>query len=571
MKSRYLIVSPCRDEAEHMRRTLESVSRQTAPPDLWVVVDDGSTDGTPAILAEYAARLPYLRVLRREDRGRRSVGPGVIEAFEAGYRSVDASRFDYVCKLDLDLDLPPNYFAGLIRRMEADPRLGTCSGKPYCPDGHGGLVSEKCGDEISVGMSKFYRTACFQDLGGFVPEVMWDGIDCHRCRMLGWRARSFDDPELRFLHLRPMGSSQDSLWAGRLRHGRGQWFMGTGLPFMTASAIYRTTRPPLFVGGLAMWLGYVGSLLRRAPRYGDAEFRAFLRKYQREALLFGKHRAVERAESRRMRSSPGTRPRAEGAPHAVDLEGVRLHALDERECVALVMEASSAGRGGWIVTPNLDHLRRLRGDESFRACYGRADVAVADGMPLVWACRLQNTPLPGRVAGSDLIWSLSRAAAERGRSVYFLGGDPGTAEEAARGLRARFQGLRVAGVACPAPGFEQRPGEIEEIAAQLAAARPDVVFVALGSPKQEALIERLRPGLPSAWWMGVGISFSFVAGRVKRAPGWVRGMGLEWVHRMAQEPRRLARRYLFDGLPFGAALIARSAVRGLRSRALGRS
>jgi N-acetylglucosaminyldiphosphoundecaprenol N-acetyl-beta-D-mannosaminyltransferase len=256
------------------------------------------------------------------------------------------------------------------------------------------------------------------------------------------------------------------------------------------------------------------------------------------------------------------------APPTVDLEGVRLHALDEQQCVALVLEASSVGRGGWIVTPNLDHLRRLRADESLRARYNRADLVVADGMPLVWACRLQKTPLPGRVAGSDLIWSLSRAAAEKGLSVFFLGGDPGTAEEAARGLIARFGSLRVAGIACPAPGFESRPGEIEQLAEQLANARPDVVFVALGSPKQEALIERLLPGLPSAWWMGVGISFSFVAGRVNRAPVWLRRIGCEWIHRMAQEPRRLVRRYLIDGVPFGTGLIARSALRGLRSRGM---
>lgn len=254
---------------------------------------------------------------------------------------------------------------------------------------------------------------------------------------------------------------------------------------------------------------------------------------------------------------------------AVDLEGVRLHALDERECVARVIEASSAGQGGWIVTPNLDHMRRLLADDSLRARYLRADLSVADGMPLVWACRLQNTPLPGRVAGSDLIWSLSRAAAEKGLSVFFLGGDPGTAEEASRELRARFGDLRVAGVSCPSPGFEDRPGEIEQLAALLADVRPDVIFVALGSPKQEALIERLRPVLPAAWWMGVGISFSFVAGRVSRAPAWMRRIGCEWLHRMAQEPRRLVRRYLLDGVPFGAALMARSALRGLRSRAGG--
>jgi len=128
--------------------------------------------------------------------------------------------------------------------------------------------------------------------------VMWDGIDCHRCRMRGWSAQSFDEPDLRFVHLRPMGASDQSLWKGRWRHGTGQWFMGTSLAYMTASAVYRATRPPLFAGGLAMWLGYVASLLARAPRYDDQEFRASLQRFQREALVMGKRRARERFEQR---------------------------------------------------------------------------------------------------------------------------------------------------------------------------------------------------------------------------------------------------------------------------------
>jgi len=292
----YVIISPCRDEAAFLRRTVESVKRQSVLPQLWIIVDDGSTDETPAILARCAEELPYLRIVRREDRGRRSVGPGVIEAFDAGLRTIDPRDFDYLCKLDLDLDLPSGYFEGLIRRMEAEPRLGTCSGKPYFAARNGQLVSERCGDEMSVGMSKFYRSECFVEIGGFVPHVMWDGIDCHRARMLGWSARSFDEPELRFVHLRPMGSSQVSIWQGRKRHGFGQHFMGTSLPYMTASALYRCTRPPLLWGGLAMWLGYVGAMLRGAQRYDDLEFRRFLRRYQRDALLRGKRRALQRLE-----------------------------------------------------------------------------------------------------------------------------------------------------------------------------------------------------------------------------------------------------------------------------------
>ena len=296
---RYCIISPCRDEAQYARMTLDSVIPQSVSPALWVIVDDGSTDETPKILAEYAEQYEFIRVIRREDRSRRKVGGGVIEAFNAGLQTIDLDAFDYVCKLDLDLGLPERYFEILIERMEANPRLGTCSGKAYFEDPiTGERVSEKIGDEMSVGASKFYRTECFREIGGFVPHVMWDGIDCHRCRMLGWIARSWDDPELRFLHLRPMGSSDRGIVRGRMRHGRGQHFMGTSLPYMTASALFRMTRPPRVVGGAAMWVGYVDAMLRRLPRYEDRKFRRFLRRYQWDCLLRGKARATRRLDDR---------------------------------------------------------------------------------------------------------------------------------------------------------------------------------------------------------------------------------------------------------------------------------
>lgn len=284
---RICLITPCRDEAEYARRTLDSVLSQSRPPDLWVIVDDGSTDKTPEILEDYARKHDCIRVIRRPDRGTRKVGPGVIDAFYAGYQSIQTSEFDYICKLDLDLDLPPRYFEILIDRMEANPRIGTCSGKPYFRQGEH-LVSEMCGDENSVGMTKLYRRKCLDQIGGFVEEVMWDGIDGHRCRMLGWIAASWDDPDLRFEHLRPMGSSHKGWWTGRARHGFGQYFMGTIPSYMIASALFRMTRPPLIVGGLAMLSGYFGALLRGADRYDDAEFRRYLRGYQRRCLLFGK-------------------------------------------------------------------------------------------------------------------------------------------------------------------------------------------------------------------------------------------------------------------------------------------
>jgi hypothetical protein len=317
----YVLVSPVRDEAQFARRTLDSVTRQSVPPARWVIVDDGSTDGTSEILADYAARFPYIQVHARRNRGVRSVGPGVIEAFYDGLATVtDLDRFPYLCKLDLDLDLPPRYFETLIERMEAEPRLGTCSGKAYFPgpsnlakDWNGELISEHCGDEMSVGMTKFYRRACFQQIGGFVRQVMWDGIDCHRCRMLGWIACSWDEPGLRFIHLRPMGSSHQGIVTGRKRHGFGQYFMGTSLLYMTASAAFRATKSPYLVGGAAMWWGYVDSLLKRKDRFGDEEFRKFLRRYQLECLLLGKKRATDRVNERQKPSWHPPDP-ADGTP-----------------------------------------------------------------------------------------------------------------------------------------------------------------------------------------------------------------------------------------------------------------
>jgi glycosyltransferase involved in cell wall biosynthesis len=298
MNRRYALISPCRDEADYCRRTLESVTSQTIPPSLWVIVDDGSTDGTPKILEEYTERFDYIRVVRREDRGRRSVGPGVIDAFYAGYATINPDEYNYVCKLDLDLDIPPRYFETMIRRMEADPRIGTCSGKAYFRDEKDQLISEACGDEMSVGMIKFYRTSCFRQIGGFVREVMWDGIDCHRCRMLGWIAVSWDEPDIRFVHLRAMGSSHNGILTGRARHGFGQYFMGTGLAYMAVSAVFRMTRPPLVIGGMAMWWGYVRAWAQGRPRYDDQQFRSFLRRYQWDCLLRGKARATQALNER---------------------------------------------------------------------------------------------------------------------------------------------------------------------------------------------------------------------------------------------------------------------------------
>jgi glycosyltransferase involved in cell wall biosynthesis len=293
LSRRYVLISPCRNEALYIPVTIDSVAAQTILPTKWIVIDDNSTDETPQLLAQAVAKYPFIEVIRRDRSGGRKVGPAVIEAFYEGFQTINPDDYDYICKFDMDLDIPPNYFELLMERMEANPRIGSCSGKPYFRNKQGQLISEKCGDETSVGMTKFYRMKCFQQIGGFVREVMWDGIDCHRCRMYGWIASSWDDPELRFIHLRPMGSSQKGMLTGRMRHGFGQYFMGTGLLYMSLSALYRMSRPPLIIGGLFMLIGYLKSMLLREQRYNDLEFRKFLRRYQWNCLLKGKVRATQ--------------------------------------------------------------------------------------------------------------------------------------------------------------------------------------------------------------------------------------------------------------------------------------
>lgn len=294
----YVLISPCRNESDFMRVTLDSVVAQTVTPALWVIVDDGSTDDTPRILAEYAAAHDWIRIVAKPDRGHRAVGPGVIEAFYAGYDTIDPGDYAYSCKMDLDLDLPPRYFETLMERMEAEPRIGTCSGKPYVRHG-GGLISERRGDEMSVGMTKFYRRECFEQIGGYVREVMWDAIDCHKARALGWIAVSWDHPDLNFEHLRPMGSSQTSIWTGKRRHGFGQYFMGSDFWFYCATCAFRMTERPFVLGGLAMLQGYVQAWMRGERRLDDPELRAFIRDYQRRALRKGKARAVAEIEAER--------------------------------------------------------------------------------------------------------------------------------------------------------------------------------------------------------------------------------------------------------------------------------
>jgi N-acetylglucosaminyldiphosphoundecaprenol N-acetyl-beta-D-mannosaminyltransferase len=251
------------------------------------------------------------------------------------------------------------------------------------------------------------------------------------------------------------------------------------------------------------------------------------------------------------------------------LLGVGFDAVTESELIEWVHVRLARGEGTWICPVNVDVLRQIVRDPEIRELVGTADALVADGMPLIWASHIQGTPLPERVTGSSLVSTLAERAALDGRTVFLLGGEDGTAEAAGARLREASPLLSLAGWHCPPFGFERSAPERDLLFERVREARPDIVFVGLGFPKQDRLIAELRPHLPGACFVSCGAGFSMVAGRRRRAPAWIQRAGLEWAYRLRQEPSRLARRYLIDDLPFAARLGAASMGRRLATAAGG--
>jgi N-acetylglucosaminyldiphosphoundecaprenol N-acetyl-beta-D-mannosaminyltransferase len=236
-----------------------------------------------------------------------------------------------------------------------------------------------------------------------------------------------------------------------------------------------------------------------------------------------------------------------------EVMGIGIDRVRECDVVARVLDGLEQGRGGRIVTPNVDILRQATRDRELRELLAAAELVVADGAPVVWASHLQGTPLPERVAGATMMVSLCAAAADARRSVFLLGGTPGTGEVAAERLRDRHPGLEC-DWHCPPYGFERSEQALAEVEDALDRSRPDIVFCGFGFPKQERLMQRLAPRFPGVWFCGVGASIGFVAGEFRRAPEWVQRSGFEWLYRLGQEPRRLFSRYVVHDMPFALRL-----------------
>lgn len=296
-----VIVTPMRDEERTVERTVRSMLAQTVRPLRWILVDDGSTDRTCEIARELARDQDWIEVVQRDDRGRRELGRGVVQAFYAGFERVRDLPWDFVVKLDADLELPPDYFESLLREFEKEPRLGMASGKTFLlEDGERRL--EYCHDEHVRGPAKTYRRRCFEEIGGIEPVRGWDMIDETRAQMLGWQTRSF--LEYPILHLRPIDARQKNLLRSRFEMGRLHWFLGYHwLYHYVRCARSFVQDPPRVLGGSMLACGYAWDAIRRRPRF-DAAFTRFVREKQRERLRWSHFASfVEACRGRRARSA----------------------------------------------------------------------------------------------------------------------------------------------------------------------------------------------------------------------------------------------------------------------------
>jgi N-acetylglucosaminyldiphosphoundecaprenol N-acetyl-beta-D-mannosaminyltransferase len=234
----------------------------------------------------------------------------------------------------------------------------------------------------------------------------------------------------------------------------------------------------------------------------------------------------------------------------VSLFGIEIDNLTFDETLEQIENLLGQDGRHFVTTPNVDHIVRLSQDREFLDIYRRASLVVPDSAPLVWASRLLGKPLKERVAGSDLVIPVCGLAARSGRSVFLMGGLPGVAEKTALRLKERFPKLRVAGCYDPPRGFEKDPEENSKLVDAINRSGAEILFVALGAPKQEKWIAGHIADLNVKLALCVGAGLDFIAGLVRRAPVWMRACGIEWLWRLLQEPGRLWRRYLVDDMKF---------------------
>jgi poly-beta-1,6-N-acetyl-D-glucosamine synthase len=257
-EARYIVISPVKDEEARIEETLQSMLAQTLRPVLWVIVDDGSSDRTPEIVARYSAEYDFIKVVNRPNSQSRQPGSPVVRAFNAGYDSVRHVEHDFVVKLDCDLSFAPDYFQQLLARFADDCLLGIASGVYFERNRSGAWCEVKMPAYHAAGASKVIRRECFEAIGGFVSSRGWDTVDEIRAMSRGWRTRHYRDLHMRHWRTEGAGIGQ---WRTSLMHGEVYYLTGGGLLFFLIKVIHRLPRKPYVVSALGLLLGYVRNAL----------------------------------------------------------------------------------------------------------------------------------------------------------------------------------------------------------------------------------------------------------------------------------------------------------------------
>jgi len=277
----FLVITPARNEENGIEETIRSMATQTLRPTEWVIVNDGSNDRTGAILDQYAAKLPWITVVHRPDRGCRKPGGGVIEAFYDGLKASKIKDWQFVVKLDADLTLDPDYFERCLSEFELDPQLGVGGGAVYEVRNRTTVVDSTTAFHVR-GATKIYRRECWNALGGLLVAPGWDTLDEVKANMHGWKTRSFS--HIPILQRRPTGG-QDGAWRDYEKNGRANYICGYHPLFMTAKCISRIWKKPRVVSAVALAYGFLGAWIRQTPRVNDKELIAYIRKQQLRRML----------------------------------------------------------------------------------------------------------------------------------------------------------------------------------------------------------------------------------------------------------------------------------------------
>lgn len=279
--TRYLIITPARDEAEFLEKTIRSVVNQSIRPVQWIIVNDGSRDATGEIIDRYAKLYPWITAVHRENRGYREAGRGVVHTFYEGYQHIQSSEWDFLVKLDADLSFPSDYFERCFLEFAADPSLGIGGGGIY-HEVDGELKLETNPKFHVRGATKIYRRECWDALGGLVPSPGWDTVDELKANMLGWTTRSFLD--LRVSHYRYTGSA-DGAWKNCVKDGRANYVAGYHPLFMLIKCVKRLFKPPYLIGSVGLMWGFLAGYWKSAPRIADQKLIRYTRNQQLRRLM----------------------------------------------------------------------------------------------------------------------------------------------------------------------------------------------------------------------------------------------------------------------------------------------